>query len=312
MRYYGDGTDPDLQLTDCPFAENEMGYLSILLEWHEQDPADIEEMERNDQVCSRWQGNRNPFVDFPALATQLYGIPQERPAVEGAGYATCQPLPPPPPPTSGGPTCCADLSPGAVQFVAVTSDNPDMIAMVALENLPEGMDLYLTDKAWMGESAGFRSYEGAVKMTVPLGGIVSGTVFGFGGDSNLLYNTAWSTLDGSMALSASGDSIIVYCLQDETVVDSYHFLTGLSYKSSTWDAADQSSSFYGSTRSALPAALLDTAIALPHYDNYLYQGSTYGTLAELKMALRTSSNWMGTNTRPSTYTPPTFTILTSN
>lgn len=148
-------------------------------------------------------------------------------------------------------------------------------------------------------------------MTVPSGGIAPGTVIGFG-DSNLLYNTAWSTLDGSMALSASGDSILVYCLEDDTITDSYHFLAGLSYKSSTWDAPDQSSSSYGSTGSALPTSLSGKAIALPHYDNYVYQGTTAGTVTDLQTALTTSSLWVGSNTRPATYTPPTFTITNSS
>jgi len=41
-----------------------MGLKSVLLEWHEQDPPDAREVERNGIVFAS-QGNRNPFIDRP-------------------------------------------------------------------------------------------------------------------------------------------------------------------------------------------------------------------------------------------------------
>lgn len=60
-----------LQLADCPSGKSEMGYLSQLLAWHEEDPPDDEERTRNLNACQYWQGNRNPFVDAPYLITLL-------------------------------------------------------------------------------------------------------------------------------------------------------------------------------------------------------------------------------------------------
>jgi len=48
-----------------------MGLLSVLVEWHFEDPPDYWEMRRNDVVYA-FQGNRNPFIDHPEWAACLY------------------------------------------------------------------------------------------------------------------------------------------------------------------------------------------------------------------------------------------------
>ncbi len=42
----------------------------VLRKWHEEDPVDMEEMERNDQI-HYIQGNRNPFIDMPELVSKI-------------------------------------------------------------------------------------------------------------------------------------------------------------------------------------------------------------------------------------------------
>ena len=75
-------SEPDLRVTDnealidsSNTGSNEsvayMGMLSVLLQWHQEDPPDADEMARNDVVFS-FQGNRNPFVDHPEWADCLY------------------------------------------------------------------------------------------------------------------------------------------------------------------------------------------------------------------------------------------------
>ncbi len=67
--------EPDLILTDSQSlmdssqtGNNEpiayMGLLSVLLQWHQEDPVDPIERRRNDVVHS-FQGNRNAFIDHP-------------------------------------------------------------------------------------------------------------------------------------------------------------------------------------------------------------------------------------------------------
>jgi hypothetical protein len=174
-----------LELTDCPGDDNDdtaMAYLSELLAWHAEDPIDEQELLRNDRACARWQGNRNIFVDFPELAAILHGVPASKP------YRCKSPTAAPssvnhfPPITTSSPSSaptlksganpdsapnaalrgCTDLVPGDVQVIAFNSDNPDAITLVALENLPSDLDLYITDNAWTGSS--FQSNEGILKV----------------------------------------------------------------------------------------------------------------------------------------------------
>lgn len=45
-----------------------VGNIDLLIKWHEQDPVDQTEMDRNGEI-SNYQGNRNPFIDYPELAS---------------------------------------------------------------------------------------------------------------------------------------------------------------------------------------------------------------------------------------------------
>ena len=49
-----------------------MGMLSVLLQWHAQDPVDAKEMARNNAVF-QFQGNRNPFIDHPEWVACVFG-----------------------------------------------------------------------------------------------------------------------------------------------------------------------------------------------------------------------------------------------
>lgn len=55
-----------------PNTTGELGDLATLLDWHESDPPDDFEMNRNN-VIYNWQRNRNPFIDFPNLVDYIWG-----------------------------------------------------------------------------------------------------------------------------------------------------------------------------------------------------------------------------------------------
>lgn len=49
------------------------GNLEILYQWHLNDPVSDWERQRNDRVAEK-QGNRNPFIDYPAIACKAWGL----------------------------------------------------------------------------------------------------------------------------------------------------------------------------------------------------------------------------------------------
>ena len=51
----------------------QMAMLNVLLKWHEDDPVDDFEMNRNN-VIFHYQGNRNPFIDHPEFAEKIWGV----------------------------------------------------------------------------------------------------------------------------------------------------------------------------------------------------------------------------------------------
>ncbi|MCC2616409.1 ExeM/NucH family extracellular endonuclease [Aestuariibacter halophilus] len=74
-RYEGAGSDvtPDLELVNTLTSTGEarLGRLCTLIAWHEADPVDGFEQNRNDALYE-FQGNRNPFIDHPEWVSTLY------------------------------------------------------------------------------------------------------------------------------------------------------------------------------------------------------------------------------------------------
>lgn len=65
------GNDYDLTFVDSAGNNKTIGKISTLLQWHLQEPPTAEEIRRNEAVFGI-QGNRNPFIDHPEYATQIY------------------------------------------------------------------------------------------------------------------------------------------------------------------------------------------------------------------------------------------------
>ncbi len=64
--------DPSEYLPNTTTASGNIGDLATLLTWHQSDPRDDFEMNRNNYVYT-WQMNRNPFIDHPSLVQYIFG-----------------------------------------------------------------------------------------------------------------------------------------------------------------------------------------------------------------------------------------------
>lgn len=81
-RYYEyiDKEHPKLELVNgspaarvaSPTLTGQAGDLATLLLWNELDPVDEHEIRRNNLIANNYQGNRNPFIDYPQWARIAY------------------------------------------------------------------------------------------------------------------------------------------------------------------------------------------------------------------------------------------------
>lgn len=70
--YQNDLYNGNAQLLDKLGASGVFESVGIILKWHMQDPPSLTEMVRNDGG-QEYQGNRNPFIDFPEIAVEILG-----------------------------------------------------------------------------------------------------------------------------------------------------------------------------------------------------------------------------------------------
>jgi endonuclease I len=77
VRYEGTSGEPDLELVSQLLAKTDkspyQANINTLLEWHANDPVSDWERNRNEIIYNQFQHNRNPFIDFPELASYLWG-----------------------------------------------------------------------------------------------------------------------------------------------------------------------------------------------------------------------------------------------
>lgn len=296
VRY--DGNEPftlDLRLTDCPFQpERDMAYLSQMLTWHFEDPPDEAEIARNNKVCANWQGNRNPFVDFPQLASVVFPPPSPLPGIgERLIYEKCEALP------TQAPTFAANqcdlYNEGDVIIWLLNSEAPFSVGLYSFVPMDEGFELYLTDRPWDGEQFLIQDNitDGTLKFTVPESFEQAGRLFGIGLDgTSQSFEELFEVVEGTFSPGLDGDAIFIYCLSSSGAQ------RPLTVFSNGGILADAFLTNYTEQESALPDNFPEEGIInLPHYDNLLYRGPGTGELEEdeLRIAIRDPANWEGSN-----------------
>lgn len=75
VRYQGGDGFADLELNDSVNNGSKpyQGRLSVLRNWHAQDPPDAFERRRNQVIYETYQRNRNPFIDHPEWVSAIWG-----------------------------------------------------------------------------------------------------------------------------------------------------------------------------------------------------------------------------------------------
>ncbi len=313
-RYDGrDASTLKLQVTDCPNAASAgymMGRLTTLLEWHRLDPPSARELYRNGAVCG-FQGNRNPYVDFPELANKVFGpgsgyadpvqgcaaagqitptvttmptsssepsvptvpTPAPTPVPSAPGAATSAPSAPPSAVVAPG-----ELVEGDVAVVGYNSNAPKSVALVLLNDVRAGAQLLMTDNAYLGSA--FKTTEGVVTFTASAA-LPRGTVLVWTAAA-----TGWTNTSGSFALSIAGDNVV---LLSGSLAAPSRFYYALTYNA----AFDAPSSTLTASQCALPAILAaaQTALALPRLKGGRYNGPTMGSRKELLAAISDPGLW---------------------
>ena len=190
------------------------------------------------------------------------------------------------------------------------ADTPDDFAFVTYVDLAEGTGIYFTDCGTTTFADGFRMpacTEGAVKYTVPAGGLQTGEIIKYFGNPNFVAYTD-SRITGGLGLATSGDQIVVF--QDATSAaggtnaannPTYIFVIHNASTQFLGDPTDsnETSVPFGLTDIGLPRTALGVGAGPGvdvEFDNTVYSGTyTFSTAEDAKIALTNPANYYGSN-----------------
>lgn len=72
--WHSNDANAEAVLQDNSFPVFEEWFLTMLGEWHVADPVSPKEIERNNDIYTSFQHNRNPFIDHPGYVYQIWGV----------------------------------------------------------------------------------------------------------------------------------------------------------------------------------------------------------------------------------------------
>lgn len=203
---------------------------------------------------------------------------------------------------------------GDIAVLWSQTDTPDKFAFVPFVDLAAGTAIYFSDCGVVtgGTINPAGCTEGAVKYTVPAGGITKGTIVTWVDGATDFSNYTDTLISGSIALSTSGDQVLVF--QDAanpggsanaSANPKFIFIMNTASTLFTGNAASSS------TETSLPTGLSDTGLprtalgvgsgtgVSDEYDNVVYKGTyTFATVALAKTAITNPINYFGSDTNP--------------
>ena len=71
MPVWGNNADATQAFDPNTFPSVDIAYLKMMIQWHNEDPVSQKEIDRNNAAYT-YQGNRNPFVDYPQYVNQVW------------------------------------------------------------------------------------------------------------------------------------------------------------------------------------------------------------------------------------------------
>ena len=74
--WYVNSTEANAVLQPNNFPVFESWFLNMLGEWHKNDPVSQKEIDRNNEIYTTYQHNRNPFIDHPEYVYSIWGVGQ--------------------------------------------------------------------------------------------------------------------------------------------------------------------------------------------------------------------------------------------
>lgn len=120
--------------------------VDMLLDWARQDPVSQKEIDRNNAV-EIYQGNRNPFIDFPELAEYIWGS-----RTTETFYLSDQPEVDPTPPVSGDPELTQPVNGEALDFGTIAvGETVKRSLQISGSNLSQALSVRIVTS---GESKG--------------------------------------------------------------------------------------------------------------------------------------------------------------
>ncbi len=113
--------------------------IDMLLDWARHDPVSQKEIDRNN-VVEQYQGNRNPFVDFPELAEYIWGT-----RTTETFYVNEQEGSDPTPPITGDPEITLPVNGDALDFGQVAVGRSETrVLQIAGKNLTSPLSVRVT------------------------------------------------------------------------------------------------------------------------------------------------------------------------
>eukprot|EP00978_Attheya_sp_CCMP212_P035944 scaffold159417_cov54-Attheya_sp.AAC.1 len=184
---------------------------------------------------------------------------------------TTKPTPSPSPyPTMIPKVRCPDA--GAAMFAGYKVSNTSkdrQFLMVTLTNLPERLELFLTNSfslpTMSEEFSGNNT--GSVKLIIPSGGFSAGTLFGYESPALAITDEfMWQNSASGFILPEQGSEVLLYCRDD-------------------WRMIKLASLSYGMTQEDVPDDLRNFSIAIPDSSCAFYKGAEIGTAEDLMESL---------------------------